>query len=64
MIFQKKNGGALTIFKVRSNSEFKKTFKRFPKISQLTKVNQFIPSRGSVIFFSINTKFIPWSFSV
>ena len=48
----KKNGGALTIFKVRSNSEFKKTFKRFPKISQLTKVNQFIPSRGSVIFFN------------
>lgn len=47
----KKNGGALTIFKVKSNPEFKKTFKRFPKISQLSKVNQFIPSRGSVIFF-------------
>ena len=29
----------------------RKSFKRFPSISELTKVKEFTPSRGSVIFF-------------
>ena len=47
----KKNGGALSIFKKRTNMKFRKSFKRFPSISELVKVKEFTPSKGSVIFF-------------
>ena len=47
----KKNGGALSIFKKKSNIKYRKSFKRFPSISELEKVKEFTPSKGSVIFF-------------
>ena len=47
----KKNGGSLTIFKKKTDKEIRKIFKRFPKITQLSKVKEFTPSSGSVIFF-------------
>ena len=47
----KKNGGSLTIFKKKADMKLRKSFKRFPSISALTKVKEFTPSRGSVIFF-------------
>jgi len=47
----KKNGGALSIFKKKTNMKFRKSFKRFPSISELAKVKEFTPSKGSVIFF-------------
>ena len=47
----KKNGGSLTIFKKKTDMKLRKSFKRFPGISELTKVKEFTPSRGSVIFF-------------
>ena len=46
-----KNGGSLTIFKKKADMKLRKSFKRFPSISELTKVKEFTPSRGSVIFF-------------
>ena len=47
----KNNGGSLTIFENKLHSKIKKVFKRFPSISQLCKVKEFTPSRGSIIFF-------------
>ena len=47
----KKNGGALSIFKKKTDMKFRKSFKRFPGISELAKVKEFTPSKGSVIFF-------------
>ena len=47
----KKNGGALSIFKKKTDMKYRKSFKRFPGISELTKVKEFTPSKGSVIFF-------------
>ena len=46
----KKNGGALTIFKIKKE-KLKKLTKRFPKFNQLIEVKKFIPSRGNIIFF-------------
>ena len=47
----KKNGGALSIFKKKADMKYRKSFKRFPGISELAKVTEFTPSKGSVIFF-------------
>ena len=47
----KKNGGSLTIFKKKTDKKIRKTFKRFPKITELSRVREFTPSSGSVIFF-------------
>jgi len=47
----KKNGGALSIFKKKTDMKYRKSFKRFPSISELTNVKEFTPSKGSVIFF-------------
>ena len=47
----KKNGGSLTIFRKKIDKKIRKIFKRFPKITQLSKVKEFKPSSGSVIFF-------------
>ena len=47
----KKNGGALSTFKKKTNMKIRKSFKRFPSISELVKVKEFTPSKGSVIFF-------------
>ena len=47
----KKNGGALSIFKKKTDMKYRKSFKRFPGISELAKVKEFTPSKGSVIFF-------------
>ena len=47
----KKSGGSLTIFKKKTDKKFRKSFKRFPSISELTKVKEFTPSKGSIIFF-------------
>ena len=41
----------ITIFKKKADMKLRKSFKRFPSISALTKVKEFTPSRGSVIFF-------------
>ena len=47
----KKNGGSLTIFKKKTDKKIRKTFRRFPSISELSKVKEFTPNKGSVIFF-------------
>ena len=47
----KKSGGSLTIFKKKTDKKFRKSFKRFPSISELTKVKEFTPSKGSIILF-------------
>ena len=35
----------------RQDMKYRKSFKRFPGISELAKVKEFTPSKGSVIFF-------------
>jgi hypothetical protein len=47
----KKNGGSLSIFKMKSSTKFRKVFKRYPSIDQLSKVVEFAPSKGSIVFF-------------
>ena len=47
----KKNGGSLIIFKKKADKKIRKSFKRFPSISELTKVTEFTPSKGSIIIF-------------
>ena len=41
----------LSIFKKKADMKYRKSFKRFPGISELAKVTEFTPSKGSVIFF-------------
>jgi hypothetical protein len=47
----KKSGGSFTIFRNKLQNIPKKVFKRFPSISQLCKVKEFTPSKGTIIFF-------------
>ena len=47
----KLNGGSLTIYKKKTEKEIRKSFRRFPKISELKTVKEFTPKMGSVIFF-------------
>jgi len=47
----KSNGGSLTIYKKKAEKEIRKSFRRFPKISELKTVKEFTPKMGSVIFF-------------
>ena len=47
----KKNGGSLTIFKMKSLKKVQKDFKRFPSTRHLIKEKEFKPSRGSIVFF-------------
>ena len=47
----KKNGGSLTIYKKKSNKKMRKSFRRFPKSSELNTVKQFSPKQGTVVFF-------------
>jgi Rps23 Pro-64 3,4-dihydroxylase Tpa1-like proline 4-hydroxylase len=47
----KKNGGSLTIFREKSSNKIKKIFRRFPKKRELIIMKEFIPTKGSIIFF-------------
>ena len=47
----KLNGGSLTIYKKKTDKKIRKSFRRFPKISELKIVKEFTPTIGSVIFF-------------
>ena len=47
----KSNGGSLTIYKKKVDKKIRKSFRRFPKTSELKIVNEFTPKTGSVIFF-------------
>ena len=47
----KKNGGSLTIYKKKSKKNLRKSFRRFPKMSELEVVKAFTPKKGTVVFF-------------
>jgi len=47
----KKNGGSLTIYKKKTKKNIRKSFKRFPKISELDIVKEFTPKQGTAVFF-------------
>ena len=47
----KKNGGSLTIYKKKAKKNLRKSFRRFPKISELEIVKSFTPKKGTVVFF-------------
>ena len=47
----KSNGGSLTVYKKKADKKIRKSFRRFPKISELKIVKEFTPKAGSVIFF-------------
>ena len=47
----KKNGGSLTIYRKKTKKNIRKSFKRFPKISELEVVKEFTPRQGTVVFF-------------
>lgn len=47
----KKNGGCLTIYKKKAKKNIRKSFKRFPKMSELEIVKSFTPKKGTVVFF-------------
>ena len=48
----RKNGGSLTIYKKKSKKNIRKSFKRFPKMSELEIVKSFTPKKGTVVFFN------------
>merc|ERR1711991_1182707 len=60
----KKNGGSLTIYRKKAKKNLRKSFRRFPKITELEIVKSFIPKKGTVVFFSIYSKFLSWSETV
>ena len=47
----KKNGGSLTIYRKKAKKNLRKSFRRFPKISELEVVKSFTPKKGTVVFF-------------
>ena len=47
----KSNGGSLIVYKKKKDKKIRKSFRRFPKISELKIVKEFTPTIGSVIFF-------------
>ncbi len=47
----RKNGGSLTIYKKKAKKNIRKSFKRFPKMSELEIVKSFTPKKGTVVFF-------------
>ena len=47
----RKNGGSLTIYKKKTKKNIRKSFKRFPKMSELEIVKSFTPKKGTVVFF-------------
>ena len=47
----KKNGGCLTIYRKKAKKNIRKSFRRFPKISELEVVKEFTPKQGTVVFF-------------
>ena len=47
----KKNGGSLTIYRKKSKKNLRKSFKRFPKMSELEIVKAFTPKKGTAVFF-------------
>ena len=47
----KKNGGSLTIYRKKAKENLRKSFRRFPKISELEIVKSFTPKKGTVVFF-------------
>ena len=46
-----KNGGSLTIYKKKAKKNIRKSFKRFPKMSELEIVKSFTPKKGTMVFF-------------
>ena len=47
----KKNGGSLTIYRKKAKKNLRKSFRRFPKITELEIVKSFTPKKGTVVFF-------------
>ena len=47
----KKNGGSLTIYRKKAKKNLRKSFRRFPKITELEVVKSFTPKKGTVVFF-------------
>ncbi len=47
----KKNGGSLTIYRKKAKKNLRKSFRRFPKMSELEVVKSFTPKKGTVVFF-------------
>jgi len=47
----KKNGGSLTIYRKKSKKNLRKSFRRFPRMSELEVVKAFTPNKGTVVFF-------------
>ena len=47
----KKNGGSLTIYRKKNKKNIRRSFRRFPKISELEVVKEFTPRQGTVVFF-------------
>ena len=47
----RKNGGSLAIYKKKAKKNIRKSFKRFPKMSELEIVKSFTPKKGTVVFF-------------
>ena len=47
----KKNGGSLIIYRKKAKRNLRKSFRRFPKITELEIVKSFTPKKGRVIFF-------------
>merc|ERR1711991_460117 len=50
----KKNGGSLTIYRKKAKKNLRKSFRRFPKITELEIVKSFTPKKGTVVFFQSN----------
>ncbi len=57
----KKNGGSLTIYRKKVKKNLRKSFIRFPKITELEIVKSFTPKKRNCRFFSIYSKFLSWS---
>ena len=47
----KKNGGSLTIYRKKAKKNLRKSFRRFPKLTELEIVKSFTPKKGTVVFF-------------
>ena len=47
----KKNGGSLTIYRKKAKKNLRKSFRRFPKITELEIDKSFTPKQGTVVFF-------------
>ena len=49
----KKNGGSLTIYRKKAKKNLRKSFRRFPKITELEIVKSFTPKKEPLFFFNL-----------